>query len=305
MEIITDINSQAAVDTVATIGSFDGVHRGHAAMIAEARSLAVERSLPLTVITFTTHPRLLFKPSQHPFLLSSLEDKLSLLRHCGVDRCILLPFDRAMAALSAREFMFDILRDKLSVELLAVGYDHRFGSPQRGEGMQQYIEYGRSAGIEVYPMNPYLPDGVNISSSAVRRLLDAGEVTAAADILGRNYSICGTVVHGAALGRSIGFPTANIVLNEPMQLLPLDGVYECAVMLSGAEYRGVMNIGHKPTVGGNERTIEVFILNFNGDIYNSNVRVEFLRRIRAERRFASLDELRHQIEKDVASINKI
>ena len=305
MEIITDINSQAAVDTVATIGSFDGVHRGHAAMIAEARSLAVERSLPLTVITFTTHPRLLFKPSQQPFLLSSLEDKLSLLRHCGVDRCILLPFDRAMAALSAREFMFDILRDKLSVKLLTVGYDHRFGSPQRGEGMQQYIEYGRSAGIEVYPMNPYLPDGVNISSSAVRRLLDAGEVTAAADILGRNYSICGTVVHGAALGRSIGFPTANIVLNEPMQLLPLDGVYECAVILSGAEYRGVMNIGHKPTVGGNERTIEVFILNFNGDIYNSNVRVEFLRRIRAERRFASLDELRRQIEKDVASINKI
>ena len=305
MEIITDINSQAAVDTVATIGSFDGVHRGHAAMIAEARSLAVERSLPLTVITFTTHPRLLFKPSQQPFLLSSLEDKLSLLRHCGVDRCILLPFDRAMAALSAREFMFDILRDKLSVKLLAVGYDHRFGSLQRGEGMQQYIEYGRSAGIEVYPMNPYLPDGVNISSSAVRRLLDAGEVTAAADILGRNYSICGAVVHGAALGRSIGFPTANIVLNEPMQLLPLDGVYECAVMLSGAEYRGVMNIGHKPTVGGNERTIEVFILNFNGDMYNSNVRVEFLRRIRAERRFASLDELRCQIEKDVASINKI
>ena len=305
MEIITDINSQAAVDTVATIGSFDGVHRGHAAMIAEARSLAVERSLPLTVITFTTHPRLLFKPSQQPFLLSSLEDKLSLLRHCGVDRCILLPFDRAMAALSAREFMFDILRDKLSVKLLAVGYDHRFGSPQRGEGMQQYIEYGRSAGIEVRPMNPYLPDGVNISSSAVRRLLDAGEVTAAADILGRNYSICGKVVHGAALGRSIGFPTANIVLNEPMQLLPLDGVYECAVMLSGAEYRGVMNIGHKPTVGGDERTIEVFILNFNGDIYNSNVRVEFLRRIRAERRFASLDELRRQIEKDVASINKI
>lgn len=304
MEIITNIDTLLPVPTVATIGSFDGVHRGHAAMIAEARALAAERGLPLTVITFAIHPRQFFNPRQAPFLLSSFNDKLLLLEQCGVDRCVLLPFDCSMAALSAREFMSRILRDKLSVKLLAVGYDHRFGTPCKGECVKQYIEYGNEFGIEVLPMAPYLPNSEKISSSEVRRSLAAGDVVAAAAILGRRYSICGTVVHGAALGRSLGFPTANIALDEPLQMLPLDGVYECRVIIDSLEYSGVMNVGKKPTLGGDERTIEVFILDFKKDIYNDKVCVEFVRRIRDERSFLSLDALRRQIEADVQEVIK-
>lgn len=300
MEIITDINTAQPFATVATIGSFDGVHRGHVAMIDEARSVASQRGLPLTVITFAQHPRLLFKRVDSPFLLTSFEEKMSLLAACSVDRCVLLPFDESIAMLSAYDFMEQVLRDRLRVSVLAVGYDHRFGHPSPGEGYDDYVQYGKEIGIEVVRMQPYLPGGNNVSSSAVRRALEAGDVATAETLLGRRYSVYGTVEHGAALGRSIGFPTANIALHEPMQMLPLDGVYECVVDVEEKSFLGVMNIGHKPTVGCNKRTIEVFIIDFDEDIYGSCVRVHFVRRLRGEVRFASLEELRWQIEKDVA-----
>lgn len=304
MEIITDIEVVTGLNTVATIGSFDGVHKGHVAMINEARSIAQQRALSFTVITFAQHPRLLFKKVDKPFLLTSFDEKMTLLSNCGVERCILLPFDKAMATLSAREFMEQVLCKKLGVKVLAVGYDHRFGCPKHNESFLDYVRYGKEVGIDVVRMHPYSPNGENISSSAVRRMLDVGDVISANRFLGRNYSVCGNVVHGVAIGRSIGFPTANIALCEPMQMLPLDGVYECAVEINGERYLGVMNIGHKPTLGADERTVEVFIINFSGDIYDCNVRVQFVRRLREEIRFASLEELRRQIEKDVSDVLK-
>ncbi|MBO7281564.1 MAG: riboflavin biosynthesis protein RibF [Bacteroidaceae bacterium] len=304
MEIFTDIDSLGCVPSAVTVGSFDGVHRGHVAMIAEARALAQERGLPLTVVTFARHPRLLFSGSEQPFLLTSADDKLSLLERAGADRCLLLPFDHAMASLTAKEFMRDILQRCLGVSMLAVGYDHRFGRPQRDEGIEQYIDYGREIGVEVIRMHPYAPDGQKISSSRVRGELAAGDVEAAARMLGRNYSLQGCVVHGEALGRRLGFPTANISLKEPLQLLPLDGVYECVISVRLNSYRGVMNVGCKPTVNGSCRTIEVFIIGFDGDIYGEPVVVEFVRRLRGERRFAGLDDLRAQIESDVRCVRE-
>lgn len=304
MEIFTDIDSLGCVPSAVTVGSFDGVHRGHVAMIAEARALARERGLPLTVVTFARHPRLLFSGSDAPFLLTSTDDKLSLLERAGVERCLLLPFDNAMASLTAEEFMHDILLQRLGVRMLAVGYDHHFGRPQTGEGISQYVGYGREMGVEVVQLHPYIPDGQKISSSRVRGELAAGDVEAAARMLGRNYSLQGCVVHGEALGRRLGFPTANISLLEPLQLLPLDGVYECTIKVRLQSYRGVMNVGCKPTVNGSCRTIEVFIIGFDGDIYGEPVVVEFVRRLRGERRFAGLDDLRAQIESDVRCVSE-
>lgn len=302
MEIITDIEKLGAETMAATIGSFDGVHRGHVAMIEEALSLSSVRGLPLTVITFAKHPRLLFSGWESPFLLCSTEEKLALLAQAGVHRCLLLDFDKKMAALTAREFMRDILRDKLGVEFLAVGYDHRFGRPLAGETAADYALYGKEMGIEVALMSCFAPGGEKISSSKVRGALAAGDVMAAAQLLGRNYSIAGTVEHGAALGRRIGFPTANIALAESLQLLPLDGVYECIFHVSGKEYQGVMNIGCKPTVGSAVRTIEVYAIGLDSDIYGEAVKVEFVRRLRGERRFADIDDLRGQIEADVRRV---
>lgn len=304
MEIFTDIDSLGNTPSAVTVGSFDGVHRGHVAMITEARELAASRGLPLTVVTFARHPRLLFSGSDAPFLLTSTDDKLSLLERAGVERCLLLPFDNAMASLTAEEFMHDILLQRLGVRMLAVGYDHHFGRPQTGEGISQYVGYGREMGVEVVLLHPYTPDGQKISSSRVRGELAAGDVEAAARMLGRNYSLQGRVVHGEALGRRLGFPTANISLLEPLQLLPLDGVYECTIKVRLQSYRGVMNVGCKPTVNGSSRTIEVFIIGFDGDIYGEPVVVEFVRRLRGERRFAGLDDLRAQIESDVRCVSE-
>lgn len=302
MEIITDIDRMLSVPTAATIGSFDGVHRGHAAMIAEAHALARQRDLPLSVLTFARHPRQLFSGCDSPFLLTSTEDKTALLEAAGVERCILLDFDAAMAALTAREFMHDILHTRLGVRMLAVGYDHRFGRPQAGEGLPQYIEYGREVGIEVVQMARFAPDGEKISSSKVRGALASGDVAAASRLLARPYSVAGHVVHGAAIGRRLGFPTANIQPHEPLQMLPLDGVYECVVHVDGMACKGVMNIGCKPTLSGTERTLEAFLIDFDGDIYGADVRVDFVRRLRGERRFAGLDDLRAQIAIDVERV---
>lgn len=304
MEIITDIDKIKRLPVAATIGSFDGLHKGHRALLAQARAEAELRGLPLTVITFARHPRLLFDADAAPFLLTSTDEKLALLDAAGVDRCILLNFDKAMAALSAREFMKQILCEKIGVVMLAVGYDHRFGCPRAGEYFKDYVAYGNEFGVEVVQMSCYSPDGCNISSSMVRRSLCAGDVSAAESMLGRCYSISGKVVHGAAIGRRLGFPTANILPSEPMQLLPMDGVYECRVLLRGHKFPGVMNIGHRPTVNSSLHTIEVFILDFEGDIYDCDIKVEFLRRLRGERRFDSLDELHRQIAVDVEEVRK-
>lgn len=302
MEILTSLDNMKGGPVAVTIGSFDGVHRGHRAMVAEARALADERGLPLMVVTFARHPRLLFSEGCAPFLLTDTDEKLSLLASAGVERCLLLPFDLQMASLSARDFMQQVLKDKMNVAMLAVGYDHHFGSPASGEGIEQYIQYGKELSMEVVQMHRYAPDGDAVSSSKIRGALTAGDMQRAELLLGRTYSFVGSVVQGAALGRRLGFPTANISLAEPLRMLPLDGVYECRIDVRAQSYKGVMNIGCKPTINNKERTIEVFIIDFNGDIYGEKVRVEVLRRLRGERRFAGLDELRAQIELDVRAV---
>lgn len=306
MEIIYDLNDICREPTAATIGSFDGVHRGHVAMIEETRHRASAAGLPVTLVTFSTHPRMIFDTEPQPFLLSSPRMHMERLAATGVERCVVLDFNREFAAMTAHEFMHEVLVKRLNVKLLILGYDHRFGRPVEGESADAYIDYGREMGIEVVRAARYSEAGAKVSSSQVRRALATGDVESAATLLGYRYSISGTVVHGAALGREIGFPTANIELDEPMQLLPLNGVYEVSATVAGRQYRGVTNVGVKPTVTGcGKRTVELFIIDFTGDLYGCNVCVEFVRRLREERRFSSLDELKAQIVKDVSEVQKL
>ncbi len=306
MEIITDIDNLNIIPMAATIGSFDGLHKGHVAMINELRSVAEQRGMPVCVITFARHPRILFGAECEPFLLTTNSEKVTLLEELGVERCILLEFDSYMASMSAERFMKEVLKEKLGVELLAVGYDHHFGRPQETEeGIEDYVKYGKALGIEVFRTEQYLLDGSKVSSSQVRRALAAGDMQAAANLLGRPYSLQGTVGHGAALGRTIGFPTANVVLGDEIKMLPRDGVYEVEVLVACERYKGVMNIGVKPTLQGvNVRTAEVHILDFSADIYNEKIAVEFVRRLRDEQSFGSVDALRLQIGVDVARVKR-
>ncbi len=305
MDIIKNIDNLDIVPVAATIGSFDGVHCGHVAMIKELREAAAERGLPITVITFMYHPRILFGAESEPFLLTTNEEKIALLSSLGVDRCVLLDFDSYMASMTAERFMAEVLKEKLGVQLLAVGYDHHFGCPQEGEGVSDYIRYGNSLGIDVFQASRFAPEGENVSSSAVRRALAVGDIALAGRLLGRNYSLGGVVGHGEAFGRKIGFPTANIVPSDDMKMLPCDGVYEVETTIDGTLYKGVMNIGVKPTLKGvNVRTAEVHIIDFSADIYKCNIEVAFLRRLRDEVRFATINDLRLQIEVDVARVKR-
>lgn len=303
MEIIHDIYNIDAVPTVATIGSFDGIHRGHVAMIEETKLRAAKLGLPVTLVTFSGHPRLLFDSAQSPFLLSSQQVRMERLAATGVERCVVLDFNRELAAMTAREFMSEILAKRLNVKLLVLGYDHRFGRPEPEVNADTYISYGKELGIEVVRAARYNEEGMKVSSSQVRRALAVGDVETSAQLLGYSYTLQGHVIHGAALGRKLGFPTANIEPDEPMQLLPLNGVYEVTATLEGKQYKGVLNVGTKPTVTGDgHRTVELFIIDFEDNIYGCNIEVSFVRRLREERRFASLDELKAQIAKDVASV---
>lgn len=303
MEHITDIYKYNPQPCVATIGSFDGVHLGHRAMLEELRAYAACAGLPLMAVTFARHPRLLFDGNCEPFLLTSNSQKVALLESAGADIVTELDFDTLMAGMSAERFMKEILRERLGVKLLAIGYDHHFGKPCDGEGFECYAEYGKKLGIEVVKLSPFAVDGIAVSSSVVRRALVAGDLTLAYKALGHSYVLEGAVVHGAGIGRRIGFPTANVLLAEEMMLLPADGVYEVLFRIGSACHNGVMNIGVKPTVDNNRvRTIEVYLLDFSGDIYGKSVSVELVRRLRGEQHFENIDALRSQIEKDVARV---
>ncbi len=306
MNVITDIYNCSPKPCAVTIGSFDGVHLGHRAMLEELRRAAQAKGLPVTVVTFARHPRLLFDGSAEPFLLSGNAGKEHLLSEAGIDNLVLLDFDTLMASMTAERFMKEILVERIGARLLAVGYDHHFGKPCEGEGIDEYISYGKRYGVEVFQASPFAVDGFIVSSSAVRRALSAGKISLANAFLGRPYNLQGKVIHCTGIGRSIGFPTANIAPDEEMQLLPANGVYGVCVTVGGMHYKGVMNIGVKPTVTSSGiRTIEVHIMDFADDIYGCSINVEVLQRIREERPFDSLDALREQIEADVVQVREM
>lgn len=291
----------APAPCAATIGHFDGVHLGHQHVLRRLRLLASEKGLDkVTAITFDRHPRTVFDPDFMPNMLTTVNERTLILSNLGVDVCAVLQFDREMASMTAKDFMRDILRDKLGVRLLLLGYDNRFGRKNPNEGFEDYVSYGKELGIEVVECDPLeMPDGKRVCSTMVREVLAAGKVEEAFSLLGHPYTVEGTVVEGFHEGRKIGFPTANLDI-DPQKIIPVGGVYAVRVRVDGDVllHHGMMNIGHRPTYGINDLTLETNIFRFDEDIYGKHMRVEFFKKLRDERKFDSKTELANQLRQD-------
>ena len=297
MNIIRDTHPQALTPSVATIGFFDGVHLGHRHLINQVKMAASLNGWCSSIITFPVHPRQVIQSDYQPSLLSSPEEKIELLASTGIDNCILLPFTRELSQLTAWEFM-QLLYNQYKVRMLVIGYDHRFGH-NRAETFEDYCRYGRELGIHIMQATAYTQEQDKVSSSVIRRALLSGEISTATKYLGYPYFMQGTVVSGYQVGRKIGFPTANLQVDFPNKLIPAIGVYAVRVSVNGQSHRGMLNIGHRPTLNnGTDLSIEVHILDFEGDIYHQPMRIEFVDFLRPEAKFNSVDELTLQIQKD-------
>lgn len=317
--------------SVATIGFFDGVHRGHQFVISCVVGEARRRGLEAVVVTFDRHPRAVLTEMNGGAVASSRETAPTngqaawanvpgclttraltqqLILQAGADRCEVLHFNRQLALLSARDFMQQILRRQLGVSVLMMGYDNRFGhrSPHSTEGFDDYVAYGRETGIEVvrlpeFQLGDDMPATAALCSSTIRRALAEGDISLANACLGRRYAIEGTVVHGYEEGRRLGFPTANLAPESVEQLLPAAGVYAVEVELpastaSAQPLAGMMNIGTRPTFDGHALSLEVNILGYEGNLYGQRLSVRFMQRIRGEQHFQSPEALRLQLESD-------
>ena len=298
---------------IATIGFFDGVHLGHCHLINMLKKVARERSVQSCVITFDRQPRQVVQPEWCPDMLTTLDEKTQLLKATGIDRCEVLHFDREMASQSARDFMLHTLKELLGVSILVTGYDNRFGH-NRSEGFEDYVRYGKEIGIEVIKGEELTVGSTNVSSSSIRRMLKEGNIEDATRCLGHEYQLTGTVVAGEHIGRTIGFPTANIRPNDSSKLIPANGVYAVDVWSESEEdysksevitrRRAMLNIGTRPTFDGKATTIEVHIPDFKGNLYGKTLTISFISKIREERRFDSPEALVEQLNKDLDIIIK-
>jgi len=298
MRLTRGVPVAAAGPTALTIGNFDGVHLGHRAMLAELKRAAGRLGVPACVLTFEPHPREFFAPDKAPTRLTSLREKLELLRDCGIEQVHLCRFDYHFAQITAEDFIERVIARGLGARWLLAGDDFRFGARRAGDFVMLKQNAPR-LGLEVSAMASVMQDGERVSSTAVRRALAAGELARAERLLGRAYSISGRVVRGDGLGRKLGFPTANVQMkhNRP----PLAGIF--AVRLHGAAsapLRGVASLGVRPTVKQQGAPVlEVHALDFEGDLYRRHVRVEFLHKFRDEEKYADLAELTRRIALDV------
>lgn len=285
---------------VAATGFFDGVHAGHRAVLQVLKDTAREEGEESAVITFWPHPRnVLRQDASSTFhLLNTLEEKKSLILGFGIDRFYVIPFTRDFSQLDTADFMRKYLVEQFHVDTIVIGYDHRLGRSSTAS-REELAAIASTVGLRTRIVEEVHCEDRKVSSTQIRNLLAAGDVQAAAQLLGYRYSLSGIVVSGNMLGRTMGFPTANMQLCEPLKMVPADGVYAVCVDVSGQRHRGICNIGTRPTVSeGNVRTIETNIFGFSGNIYGHDIRVGFVARIRDEKRFASLDDLRLQMEND-------
>lgn len=299
MRIIHQNETAGILPCVATVGFFDGVHIGHRFLIEELKTIAKEQNLKSTVITFATHPRKILKSDFQPELLTTPNEKLIQLESTGIDACVVLEFTPDMAQLSAYEFLKTILSEQYQVRTLLVGHDHRFGH-NRAEGFPEYQKYGKELGIEVIQAKRYtIANDEHISSSTVRQALQTGDIEHANRLLSYEYSFSGKVIKGFMVGRGIGFPTANLLPEDTDKLVPANGVYAVRVKRGEKYYKGMMNIGNRPTLdNGKNISLEVHIIDFNEDIYDETLGINFIRKIRDEKKFNGLDELVKQLQKD-------
>lgn len=305
MQVIRNIPDVPLEPCVATIGFFDGVHAGHRFLIGQVREEAATRGFRSALITFPVHPRKVMNPGYHPELLTTLDEKIALLDETEVDYCILLDFTPEISRLTAKEFMVDVLQKLYRVQTLVIGYDHRFGH-NRTEGFEDYCRYGNEMGMQVVLARAYIYNGIHISSSTIRDYLHKGNVEMASRSLGYDYFLNGTVISGYQVGRKIGFPTANLKVDNSEKLVPADGVYAVRVGFDGRTYAGMLNIGRRPTVNnGTDRSIEVHIIRFHSDIYDKFIRISFVQYIRPEMKFDGMEALIAQLHQDAIKVEAL
>lgn len=292
----------------ATIGFLDGVHAGHCFLVEQLRRAAAAAGWQSMVITFDRHPRQVLDDHWQPHLLTTFSEKQALLQQTGIDCLVVLPFNREMAVMSARQFIHQVLRRQLGVNLLLTGYDNHFGhrTADSCESHDDYVGYGREVDITILagtPLQAPFDSSVNVSSSLVRRLLAEGRVEDAATCLGRYYSLSGTVVRGEQQGRLMGFPTANLQVASSQRVVPQSGVYAVRAMVGadGHLFEGMTNIGTRPTFGDHhQQTIETHLFGFTADLYDQPLSLQFVARLREERLFGSPAELARQMTRDAA-----
>jgi riboflavin kinase/FMN adenylyltransferase len=280
------------------LGTFDGIHLAHRAILAAAVARAREGGLRALACTFDPHPAEVLRPNQTPAPISTLAERLELLAETGVDATVVLAFTPQLAAMEPEAFVKDVLLDRLHAHDVVVGYNHTFGRGARGNA-RLLQELAGQLGFRAHVVPPLMVDGVPVASTAIRAALRAGDVERASRYLGRSYTINGEIVRGAGRGRELGFPTANVKPDRGVILAP--GVYACRAVLGADRYRAVVNIGKRPTFGETALVIEAHLLDFAGALYGCLLRLEFVSRLRDERRFAGPEALREQISRDIAA----
>lgn len=296
---LIDSDNFPQCNTIATIGFFDGVHRGHSFLLQELNSLAKKDGLQSLVISFFSPPQKTLNPLSDVCLLSTSREKTAQFEALELDNCLLLNFDNVLAQKTALEFLC-FIKSEFRVQKLLMGYDHRFGS-DKILNFEEYKKIGEKVGVEILKCSPFLFENNEISSSKIRLLIKEGEIEKANFLLGYAYSLTGEVVLGNQIGRKIGFPTANLSVDSN-KLLPKNGVYAVDVIVEGRQFKGLLNIGTRPTLNADGKTIEVHILDFNEEIYKKTIFVKIKRRLRDEQKFASLEELKAQIAKDKSNL---
>ena len=298
MKIFHSINDFSSTKkTILTLGTFDGVHIGHKKILKKITQNTENQKYESLVLTFFPHPRMVLQEHSDIKLLNTIDEKIDLLEKIGIENLVIHPFDEAFSRLTAEEFVSNILVDRFHIQKIIIGHDHRFGR-NRTANIDDLIAYGKEYGFEVEQISVQEINDISVSSTKIRNAILEGDMALANDYLGYDYFLTGSIVKGKQLGRTIGFPTANLKIEESYKLIPQNGVYIVKSIIDGQSVFGMMNIGFNPTVDGQKQTIEIHYFNFNADLYNQKISVSILQRIRSEQKFESVQLLKEQLEKD-------
>lgn len=303
MKIYNNIDEFELIENaVVTIGTFDGVHTGHRKIIAKLQELAKEIGGETVILTFFPHPRMILNPEDQSLkLITTINEKAQLLEDLGVNHLIVTPFSRDFSNLSALEYIHDILVAKIGTKKIVIGYDHRFGKDRKG-GLEDLQRLSKIYDFEVIEIPEQDINDVAVSSTKIRTALLSDDIALANQFLSYPFFITGKVIRGDQLGRQLGYPTANILIGESYKLIPADGIFAVTVEVEGTTYKGMAYIGHRPTINGMTRNIEVNIFDFNEDIYDQIIRMNFHHFVRSDVKFNGLDALVEQLAKDRESV---
>ena len=298
MKIYKSINEyNESKNSIVTIGTFDGIHKGHQKIFNKVINASKQNNLSSVVLTFFPHPRIILNKYNDIKMIDTLDEKIDHLKKIGIDHLIIHPFDKKFSLLSAEQFIKEYLVEKLKLKHIIIGYDHRFGKG-REASVSDLKEYSREFNFVVDEIDAQEVEKIAISSTKIRNSINEGDLKTTRTYLGRFFSLTGKVVKGDGLGKQINYPTANISIEEDYKIIPKDGVYYIKTRIDNKLYNGMMNIGHRPTIGTKEKSIEVNLFNFDIDIYDKIISVDVVEKIRDEKKFSSIEDLKTQLSKD-------